>query len=340
MIAVYHGSDDFSAEEALEALRAELDRDGQLAANTDRIDGANANPDELLARCQTVPFLSAHRLIIVRGLLVRFERAASRRRRREEDGLGPWEAFITGLRALPETTTLVFLDGQLSAQNPFLRAIKPLADVREFTGLKQRDVAAWINQRAPRYGLVLEARATAALASLVGADLRTLNGELQKLATYAQGRPVTEADVRSLVSLAREPNVFAWADAVVEGRAQEALTQLQRLLAEGEPPQYLLVLLTRQYRLLLLTKELQNQRIRATELPSRLGVPGFVAQRLLKQAPAYTFDRLRLAYRRLVEADLSVKRGVYDKETALQLLTAELASAATPAHPQQAARQR
>ena len=93
----------------------------------------------------------------------------------------------------------------------------------------------------------------------------------------------------------------------------------------------LLMLIARQYRLLLLAKGMLEQGIRAPEISARLHVQGFVIQRLLKQAPRYTIERLRQAYRRLLAADLAVKRGVFDDETALQLLLAELAAFAQPA---------
>ena len=333
MIAVFYGKDDFSAREALDALKAELDTDGLLSDSAVRVEGPSARPDELLALCQTTPFLSASRLVIVQGLLGRFEAAGRRRRRRTTDvELGPWEAFVEGLHGLPETTALVFLDGELRPQNALLRALRPLADVREFKPLPQGEVASWIRRRAERLGVSVEARAIAALAGLVGNHLWTLDSELQKLAVYADGGQITEDDVRSQVSLARDPSVFAMVDAAIEGRPRDAAALLQRLLADGEPPQRLLTMIARQYRLLLLTKELLAQRLRGPEISARLQVQGFVVQRLLKQAPAYTIERLRQAYRKLLEADLSVKRGVYDDETALQLLLLELAglAGATP----------
>ncbi len=306
-----------------------------MADNTLVVAGASARPDELLLQCQTVPFLSEHRLIVVRDLFGRFESAGGRRRGRrpkQDNPLGPWQDFVEALPELPETTALVLLDGEVRPQNPLLQALRPLAEVREFKPLRQNDVAAWIGGRAKRYDLVLDARAVATLAALVGTHLGILDSELQKLAVYANDRQVTEEDVRSLVSLAREPNVFAMADAVIEGRARDAAELVQRLLADGESPQRLLAMIARQYRLLLLAKELLEQRVRPPEISTRLQVQGFVIQRLLKQAPGYTIERLRQAYQRLLEADLSVKRGVYDEETALHLLIFELAGAraATP----------
>jgi DNA polymerase-3 subunit delta len=337
MIHVLFGKDDFSAHEALTEIAQELDTDGQIADNTVHVDGANAKPDDLLAICQTVPFLGSHRLVIAHGLLGRFERSQRDRRRPkrraatadDEGALGPWQRFVGGLAALPETTTLVLLDGEAAARNPLLEALRPHAMAREFKPLAQGDVAAWINRRAERYGVSLQARAVATLAVLVGNQLWTLDSELQKLATYANGAPVTEDDVRSLVSLARDPSVFAMADAVIEGRARDAVDLLQRLLSEGEAPQLLLAMIARQYRLLLLAKELLERRVRGPEISAQLGVQGFVIQRLLQQAPLYTIDRLRQAYRKLLDADLSVKRGLMDDESALQLLIFELASLAS-----------
>jgi DNA polymerase-3 subunit delta len=331
MIAVFYGADEFSASEALAELKAELAAADPLGEGPAVIDGTTAKPDELLAKCQTMPFLGSQRLIVVEGLLGRFEPASGRRggRGRSAGALGPWEAFAESLDALPESTTLAFLDGPLTATNPLFAAVRPHADVREFPALKKGDLAGWIRQRATRYELDMDGRAIALLKELVAPDqLRLVDSELRKLATYAGDRKVSEDDVRELVSLAVETKVFALADAVIEGRTQEAQDVLQRLFADGQPAPMLLFMLTRQYRHLLLAKDLLERGVRAPEVGGQLGIPGFAAQRLLQQAPRYSGENLRWAYHRLLEADRGIKTGVYDDQTALQLLVFELANAA------------
>lgn len=336
MIVVYHGADEFSAHEALAELRAEHAAADPLGEGPTSIDGATAKPEELLAQCQTMPFLGSRRLIIVQGLLGRFEPAAGRRggrsgaRGRSASALGPWEAFAEALGGLPESTTLALLESSLTATNPLFAAVKVHAAVHEFPALKKGDLAGWIRQRATRYDLDMDGRAIALLKELVSPDqLRLVDSELRKLATFARGRKVTEDDVRELVSLAVETKVFALADAVIEGRTQEAQEQLQRLFAAGQPAPMLLFMLTRQYRQLLLAKDLLERGVRPPEVGAQLGVPGFAAQRLLQQAPRYTSERLRWAYHRLLEADRSIKTGLFDDQTALQLLVFELANAAS-----------
>ena len=80
MIHVFCGSDDFTLHEALAELKAELNSDDMLATNTATFEGNQVRPDELLAVCGTVPFMGAHRLVLVEGLLARFEAPRGRRR--------------------------------------------------------------------------------------------------------------------------------------------------------------------------------------------------------------------------------------------------------------------
>lgn len=334
MIYIFHGGDDFSQRETLEALRRGLDSDGMLASNTTLVDGRTVTADELLSLCQTVPFLSAHRIIIVEGLLARFEsRGARERRTRRRRGRGeelsPWQTLAEALRGMPESTTLVLREGEVRTDNPLLRLLEPLAEVREFRPLRQSgDLAGWIVQRASQRGLAIAPRAVALLATLVGNDLWVLSNELDKLAVYVGGRQVDEEDVRALVSSVREASVFAAADAVLEGRTEEAAALVQRFLGEGESAQRLLAVITRHYRQVVLAKDLLAAGRSPAEISARLNVPGFALERVLRAARRYPVDRLRAAYRRLLEADLSIKRGLCDDETALHLLVQDLGTLA------------
>ncbi|HEU5199102.1 MAG TPA: hypothetical protein VFU32_05670 [Ktedonobacterales bacterium] len=61
---LFHGTDEFSAREALEALRAESD----YGYNQDIFKGAEASLADLIGACETFPFLSDQRLVVLEGL--------------------------------------------------------------------------------------------------------------------------------------------------------------------------------------------------------------------------------------------------------------------------------
>ena len=339
MICVFCGPDSFTLHEALAELKAELDGDGMLATNTAAFEGSQVRPDELLAVCGTVPFMGAHRLVLVEGLLTRFEAPRGRRRAAgaragspDRQALGPWRDLPAALEGLPPSTSLVFIDGDISEKNPLLQLLSPIVQVRRFSNVGQRDLPGWIEARARRDGVDISPAAVRLLADLVGNDLWALSQELKKLTLYAAERQVNEDDVRALTVAARETSVFTLVDAVVEGRPEQALRVLEQLLDQGAAAPYLLAMITRQYRNLLLTKEMQGQRRPQQEIGQRLNISSrFALGKVLEQAARYPPARLEPAYRRLLEADASIKAGIYRDELALELLVQDLARvSATP----------
>jgi DNA polymerase III subunit delta len=334
MIHLFHGEDEFSLREELTALKSQLDVDGSLASNASTLDGRNLKPSELLVVCGTIPFLGEHRLVVVEGLLGRFESrryGEKRQGKGSREGVDPWKAASQALAEMPESTVLVFVDGELSASNALLKLLAPVADVRHFESPRQRAVPEWIRDRAAKLHMPISPGAVSLLAELVGNDLRTLSQELEKLATYAGEHQIEEEDVKVLVSGAREASVLAMVDAVVEGRGLPAVRLLEQLRAEGASSTMALSMITRQYRNLILAKELLLAHLSPAEIGQRLGIRSeYALRKVLEQSRRHSMAQLEAAYGRLVEADAAIKRGIHDEDLALDLLLAGLTAVATP----------
>ena len=330
-VLVFYGEDEFSLREELAGIKSEIDSDSLLAGNVVALDGRALKPGELLSVCATMPFLGGRRLVIVEGLLRRFESGRSGGRRREEggsrEGTGPWKGLPAALTELPDSTTLVLIDGELGTGNSLLRLLAPVAETRQFPSLRQRAVPDWIRTRAAKLGLDVAPRAISLLAELVGNDLRALSQELEKLGVYAQGRRIEEEDVKALVSSAREASILAMVDAVVEGRTNAAYRLLEELRDEGFSSMRLLSMITRQYRHLVLAKELMLARLSPAEIGQRLEIrSSFALGKVMEQSQRYSMPQLEAAFVRLLEADASIKRGVYDEDAAIEMLLEDLAA--------------
>ncbi len=74
---VFFGRDSFSRRERLDGLSESLDADGMLASSTTVLDGRKISLVEVRAARDTVPLMSANRLVIVEGLLSRLAGAAA-----------------------------------------------------------------------------------------------------------------------------------------------------------------------------------------------------------------------------------------------------------------------
>lgn len=314
MLYILFGTNDFSLREGLKRIKEGLGDGELLASNATIFEGQQLKPSQLMDVCSAMPFLGSHRLVIVEGLLGRIEGSA-----------GEWLALKDFVGVMPETTVLVLIDGQLKKGNPLLKELAALASVKEFPLLKGAALTRWIERRVAEKGSTISGRAAKMLAELAGDDLWVLSGEVEKLVLYALGRRIEEEDVRKVASAAREFNVFVMVDALIEGRASAAARSLHQLLEEGATAPYLLVMITRQLRIMLQGKELSLMRIPTADIRKRLSMaPPYAVTKALEQSKRYSMERLEQVYRKLLDTDLAIKRGVWRGELALDLLVAEL----------------
>jgi len=328
MLYVLYGRDDFSLSQAVESIKAGLGDTEVVATNTTSLEGRNLTLSELTIICGAAPFLSSHRLVIVDGLLGRFEAKQGKARSgrgKSRNGLGEWEGLASYIEQMPETTVLMLVDGEATGQNPLLKKLSPFAEVRTFTLLRGNDLKTWIRQRIREQGGDITPPAANLLAELIGGDLWAMNGEIQKLLLYSQERPISEDDVRQLVSYFQEANIFALVDAVAEGRTGLAQKWLHRLYLDGMAPTRILVMITRQFRLIAQATDL-TPGLSRLQMQERLGLTkSYALDRTLRQARLYDFAGVKRAYDKLLETDLAIKTGKYNDKLALELLVTELA---------------
>ena len=333
MIHVLYGEDEFTLQESLLSMKEDVGPAELRDVNISELNGPRVTFDELQATCDTVPFLAEKRMVIVEGLLSLFEAggrsaAGSRGAPPRERPLGMWAAMPEYLPSVPPTTELVFVEGRLRDSNTLFARIRAIVQVRRFPTPNGRELREWIRQRAAKRGVDIEHRAVDALAETIGADLRVLDMELQKLALYRWEETVRHRDVDELVSYVKEVNIFAAVDAVIEGRMGRAITLMEQLLDSGRAPSYLVAMIARQVRLLLLAKDLIAQGVSPAEIGKRLSITGYPLRKTLEQQGRFTIQRLAGIHRKLLEADLSIKRGATDEQLALEMLIAGLARGA------------
>ena len=334
MFYILYGADDFSCHQALEDIKKELGAPDMLVVNTSLLDGQDLSLNKLEDDCGTVPFLCPARLVIVEGLLRRFEPksgqgrsgSANRSRGKVDSGLEGWKGLADYVKQMPSTTTLVLVDGDVNkkGRNPLLKPLSQVAEVKSFPKLKDNYVAKWVRERVKQSGGTISDEAVKLLVGLVGGDLWAMGNEIDKLLTYSAENNITEDDVRQLTSCSREANIFALVDAVFEGREKDAQQLLHRLLQDGAAPSYLLAMITRQLRLIVRAKDLIGT-LSSPQIQGRLQLSDYPMGKLLKQAKTYDLERIKRAYHEVLEADIAIKTGKYgNDDLALDLLVINL----------------
>jgi DNA polymerase-3 subunit delta len=330
LIYILSGQDDFSITQALENIKKELGDEASLAMSTTTLDGQQLTHEELKTVCETIPFMTGKRLVIVEGLLGRFESGTRTRRqaktakksKKQEEA----EVFVDYLAGgIPETTILVFTEGVISGDNPILKSLAGKATTRSFALPRDAKLREWVQKRVKGEGGEISPRAVQLLARLVGSNLWIMTSEIEKLLLYTDGRKIEEDDVQAVVGYNQQATVFNMVDAILEFKAEQAENMLEYLFRSGVAPVYLLFMIARQVQLIVRIKELSRKRITNREMQGKLGVSSeWVLKKTLDQASRYSFSRLKDVYRKLLDTDISIKTGKMDPELALNILVAEL----------------
>jgi DNA polymerase-3 subunit delta len=328
LLYILYGLDNYSLHQELDNIKKSAGSDVAAGTNIMEMEGDKLSLTDLKIACETVPFLADKRLVIINGLLERFDTKAkpapAKKSVRNTDTSKDWQQIVACLTNLPETTILVLIDSVITGRNPLLKEIAGKAQVKAFPLMKRPDLTAWIQKRVVKAGGKISATAVEMMAKLVGNDLWAMANEIDKLTLYTNGRFIEDKDVRAIVSHAQETSVFAMVDAILENRTGFAEELLQQLMDRGATPTYLLWMLHRQVRFIVLAKELLAQKISKLDIQSKLRLSDYPLQKTLEQADKYSMPRLKQFYEKLLDTDLAIKTGKYDGELALNILVVEL----------------
>jgi DNA polymerase-3 subunit delta len=344
-VYLFHGPEDRRKRAALAALiERAVDADGRdFDVEYFDADASTTTAEAVIAAANGLPLFSEQRLVIVTDA----GRLRDRRQAKQAERLAGM------LGKLPPTACLVFVawsepeeDGRKRGVPEKLEAaIKAAGKVLHFAAASPEDAATFAVAEAAARGKKLAPGLAAALVRATGPDMDRVSGEVEKLSLYAGDRPAISAeDVRTLVPVPPEENIFHLLDAVGERRGEQALRVLTELREMGEPPWRVMTLLARQIRLIWQAKYLieegvaLNQASAAPEtvkalLPADGGVLSvlarqpFQAGKLARQARAFSWERLQRGLDRLVKTDAGTKgwdQGVDDPNLALELLVLDL----------------
>lgn len=219
--SVFIGQEAFLLEEALSRLKAGIGDGASMNWATYNAE-EGIHVDEILNLCNTFPFLSERRVIVIRNAHKLVEKQV--------------DQILSYLENPSESTSMILvLEGEKVddktlkklARNAAVVRFDPMRNVSERTG--------WIMNRAKVHGKTIERDAAMLLADLTGTNMWFMATEIEKLSLYTASRPIiTIGDVRELVMKNYETSIFTFLDALFD-RKKEALFRLYEIESLGVP---------------------------------------------------------------------------------------------------------
>jgi DNA polymerase-3 subunit delta len=243
----------------LKAALGEADRDNAVT----HYDLGQSSLAEVIDDARSLSLFAAERVIFIANA----EAVLPRGRAEEDAGDGEGAAGSADLLSayMKDPTpgvTLVFdaprfdFEGEDKRKQDRVRKFfAALPDPVEFKRASSDEARREAAAMAKRAGLTVDPSIVELLVEALAADLTRLAVEIEKLALYAPGRPVTPEDIELLVPDARATTIFALVGALGRRDRSRSLEILDTLLRDGEYLPLALAFLSSQFRAALVAKE-------------------------------------------------------------------------------------
>ncbi|GIP39568.1 DNA polymerase III subunit delta [Paenibacillus sp. J31TS4] len=317
-----YGPEKYRRREFLDALTHKLIGEELKEMAVSRYDLQESSLDEVLDDAETVPFLVERKLIVAENALFFTGAKDTAKAAHRTDRL------LEYLKAPVDSSIIVFMvdADKLDERKKLVKVLKDKQAVLAFPTLSPEQIGDWVEHRASRLGFRFAPGAAERFLLYAGTQLQTLASELEKLSLYiGEGGEVDGELIGRLVVPNTEQNVFLLVEELVRRRTDKAFAILNELLKQKEEPIKLLMLIARQYRIVMQVKELVQTGYSHQQIAGQIGVHPYAVKLAAEQGRAYDAKRLYAILSRLAELDYQMKTGQVDKVLGLELLLLELA---------------
>lgn len=261
--------------------------------NIANLNGPDVKVRDLLDEVAVLPFLAERRLIVIHGMV---------RCTKEEASI-----FV---HSIHPNVLVLFVDPKPDKRSAGIKELLASAEVKSFAPVKGSSLHTWIKQYATVLGVRIDAEAQAMLVEYVGEDQGLLSGELDKLATYANGRTISVTDIEKLCIPSDEGIIWKISDMLCGGFRVQAQKYAKRMLDRGGDAHGLWAILLSLLKNIVAVRGAIEEGMRSPkDIAEATGVHIFAVKSLITYAKNIKTNQLHEFLDWSVETDIALKTG-------------------------------
>lgn len=224
-----------------------------------------------------------------------------------------------------EGVIILFLEKKVDKRNKLYKFVNKNGKVIECNPLKEKELFAFTTRLFNERDLKISSNNLQHFLKVVNFSLTNISNEVEKLSHYCQ-KEVLEKDIDNICVKSLEVKIFDLVKNIGDKNPNLALEQFNSMVLSKESPLMVLTMIGRQFRILLETKVMLENRQDSYEISKTLGLPVFVISDLIKQAKNFTKLSLYNGYKETLEIDTKIKSGKLKDTIALEMLIVKYSS--------------
>lgn len=275
--------------------------------NTHRYQGKNLPVAEIIDLAETLPFLADRRVIYI-----------------EDSGLfksGGEQLAEYISEGICESTVFVFTESEVDKRSKLYKALTKDGIAVEFGVQDDATIFRWVGGLIKKENKKITENTLRLFLSKTGTDMQNIRMELEKLLCYCMHKEIIEPrDVEDICAVTMTDSIFDMVEALGRNDKKTALNVYYELIANKEAPIRILFMISRQFHLLLQTKELQKKGFAPQAMAPKLGLQPFIVKKYISQASNFSLPLLRKALKQCVQAEEDIKTGKLDENISVELI--------------------
>ena len=327
MIIFIYGPDTYRSRQKLNELKDKFISEVDASSNSlIVIDGKTTNLKEISEKINTGSLFVKKRMVVIEDIL----------ENKSEKLFSDLALFLkkrSEATSSDEDNIIIFRDSDLNNKDRKLKKdgqklfayLASQKYVQEFKNLSSPQLVDFIREAVKKLDRKIEMAAINTLITRTNSDLWRISSELHKLAmAISSGEEISNQAVKNQVAGIYDENIFNLTDAISARNKKTALTLLEEQYLAGVSEDYILVMLIRQFKILLQIKSAAAANLSATQIASQLKINPYVIRKSLPQISSFTLEVLKDYLNQLIALDFANKTGQKEIKAELALFVAKL----------------
>lgn len=278
--------------------------------NFDIFEGKNVNISKIIDACDTMPFMSDYRVVILKNTGLIYDA--------KKDDTNKLENY---LHILPKTTILIFIEEKIDKKLKIFKTISNIGTFHKIGILSENELVNWILSIFKDNNKNISTKEALYIIRNIGFNMEILLNEINKLISFkSSGTKITINDIDNICTKSIESKIFDLINFMSNKDMDNAIKIYKNLIINKTSPFVILNMISRQFRIILQTKYLYNKNYSINNIASELELRDFIVKEAIKQSKNFSIKILLQAINECLEIDNNIKTGKIIDEIAIELL--------------------
>jgi len=310
---IFYGNENYIKKIYTDILLDKLLDNSFKDMNLEVYEGNNADVSNVFDTLETLPFMTSKRVLIIKNKDI-----FNKKNKVFCDKLGEY------IKNINSSSVLIIIEDEVDKRTKLFKNISKYGYCAYFDYLNETDLINFIIKEFKKNNKIISNKEAIHLIRIKGQDISNIQNEIQKLSSYKKEENITISDIDEICIPNLEIKIFALLKSIGNKKINESLNMYANLIFNNEHPLKILVMITRQIRIILGVKVLQNNSYSVDSIASKLKLQKFIVNDTLKQAINYNIRELVWALEECLKTEVSIKKGDIDPNLGVEILIINL----------------